>query len=96
MHERLRRLKRELEGFRSGADAMRAEHGTVTHPALLADYDASAERHAALAARLQALRGRYHALTQEGAMSMRSATVTRQGAAAQGALLLHGEDSQQL
>lgn len=73
MKERLRRLKRELEGFRSGADAMRAEHGTVTQPALLADYDASAERHAALGARLQALRGRYHALSQESAASVNTA-----------------------
>lgn len=80
MKERLCRLKRELGGFRSGADAMRAEHGTVTigpmqqPPALLADYDAHAERHAerhaVLTGRLQALRGRYHALTQESAMSV--------------------------
>lgn len=73
MKERLRRLKRELEGFRSGADAMRAEHGTVTQPALLADYDAHAERHAELSERLQALRGRYHMLTQESAMSVNTA-----------------------
>ena len=42
--DRLRKLKREREGFRSGAEGLRAEHGTVTVPILLEDYDAHYER----------------------------------------------------
>lgn len=88
MKERLRRLKRELEGFRSGADAMRSEHGTITQPVLLADYDQHAERHAALSARLQALRGRYHGLTAEAAMSVNTARQSTRLSHAGGAMMM--------
>ena len=62
MKDYLRRLKRDREGFRSGTEALRAEHGTVSIPILLDDYDAHFERRKVLVARVSELKSRYHSL----------------------------------
>lgn len=77
--EYLRQLKREREWFTSGADALRAEHGTVTNPVLLDDYEEQMERRAELAHRVEQMKARHAALTGGGGNAYRQSSVSAMG-----------------